>query len=46
MSEKSKKFAIETWAINQSKWKSAREYAHKRNISFFIITDKDLYGIK
>jgi hypothetical protein len=31
-----------TYGINMSKWKSAREYAHKHNMKFLILTEKDL----
>ena len=30
------------WAVNQSKWKSARHFAKKQGWEFIIITEKDL----
>lgn len=35
-----------TWIINQSKWKSAKEWARKRNMEFIIITEKTLYSYR
>jgi len=37
--------SIETWAINQAKWKAAEEFCADRNYEFKIMTEKEL-GIK
>lgn len=42
---KSWAFRVKTWAINQAKWKAAREYCSDRNYEFRILTEKEL-GIK
>lgn len=41
---KSKRFLTEViqWAVNQSKWKAAREYAKDRGWDFMLITERDL----
>lgn len=31
-----------TFAINQSKWKAAQEYAAKKNMTFLIVTEKNI----
>lgn len=36
---------LETYLINQAKWKAAYKYSEERDISFSIITEKEL-GIK
>lgn len=33
---------LKNWAINNSKWKAAEEFANKQNWSFKIITEKNL----
>lgn len=42
--KKEKTYLMEclTYAINQSKWKSAEQYAKKNNMKFMIITEKEL----
>lgn len=42
---KSWAFGVKTWAVNQAKWKAAREFCADRNYEFRILTEKDL-GIK
>lgn len=39
---KSWAYSVKTWAINQAKWKAAREYCEDRNYEFRIFTEKDL----
>jgi hypothetical protein len=34
------------YAVNQAKWESARNYCKKNNLSFLILTEKELYGSK
>lgn len=34
--------AIQTYLINQDKWKAARAFAESKNIKFIIITEKEL----
>jgi len=34
--------AIETYAVNQAKWKAAKEFAEKNNMKFMIITEREL----
>jgi hypothetical protein len=34
-----------TYAMNDAKWKAAKIYCQQRNISFRILTEKDLFGI-
>jgi hypothetical protein len=36
------KNALETFLINQSKWKSAKEFAQKHGMKFIILTEKQL----
>lgn len=36
------KNAVETYMINQAKWKSAREFAEKRGMRFIILTENEL----
>jgi hypothetical protein len=33
-----------TWIINQSKWSAAKTYCEKNNITFKILTEKDLFN--
>lgn len=33
---------LENWCVNQCKWREARKYAKKKNMTFIILTDKDL----
>ena len=33
-----------TWIINQSKWSAAKTYCKKNNITFKILTEKDLFN--
>lgn len=35
-------YKVKTWAINQAKWKAAREYCKDRNYEFRIFTEKEL----
>ena len=42
---KSWAYSVRTWAINQAKWKAAREYCKDRGYEFKIMTEYDL-GIK
>ncbi len=42
---KSWAFKVKTWAINQAKWKAAKEWCEDRKYEFKILTEKDL-GIK
>lgn len=35
---------IQTYLINISKWKSAKEFAEKRGMKFIILTEKELRG--
>ena len=37
--------SVETYAVNQAKWKAAREFCADRNIEFKIMTEYEL-GIK
>jgi hypothetical protein len=39
---KSWAYSVKMWAINQAKWKAAREYCEDRNYEFKIFTEKDL----
>lgn len=31
-----------TWAVNQAKWKAAKDFCNKRDINFRLITEKEL----
>tara|TARA_B100001250_G_scaffold39300_1_gene31284 strand:+ start:50 stop:490 length:441 start_codon:yes stop_codon:yes gene_type:complete len=42
---KSWAYSVRNWAINQAKWKAAREFCKDRNYEFKIMTEDDL-GIK
>jgi len=42
---KSWAFRVKTWAINQAKWKAAKEFCDDRKWEFRILTEKEL-GIK
>ena len=42
MSDKSKKRNTLTWMVNNAKWLYAKEYCKRRNMSFVILTEKDL----
>ena len=42
---KSWAYSVRTYAINQAKWKAAREFCKDRNIEFKIMTEDEL-GIK
>ena len=42
---KSWAYSVKTYAINQAKWKAAKEYCKDRNYEFKIMTEDDL-GIK
>jgi len=42
---KSWAYSVKTYAINQAKWKAAREYCRDRDYEFKIMTEDDL-GIK
>lgn len=35
--------AIQTYLINQAKWKAATEFAQVNNMKFIILTEKDLF---
>lgn len=39
---KSWAYSVKMWAINQAKWKAAKEYCEDRNYEFKIFTEKDL----
>lgn len=39
---KSWAYSVKTWAVNQSKWKAAKEYCEDRNYEFKILTEKEL----
>ena len=43
--KKTKRFLQEniTWVKNQSKWKSAKQYCHKKGWKFQILTEKELF---
>ena len=41
---KSWAYRVQTWVVNQAKWKAAEEYCADRNYEFKIMTDDDLYG--
>lgn len=34
--------ALKTFAVNQSKWKAATDYASKKGMKFIILTEKDI----
>ena len=38
-------YSVRTWAVNQAKWKAAKEYCADHNYEFRILTEKEL-GIK
>ena len=38
-------YSVQTWAVNQAKWKAAKEYCADHNYEFRILTEKEL-GIK
>ena len=42
---KSGAYSVRTYAVNQAKWKAAREFCKDRNIEFKIMTEHEL-GIK
>ena len=42
---KSWAYSVRTYAVNQAKWKAAREFCKERNIEFKIMTEHEL-GIK
>ena len=42
---KSWAYSVRTWAVNQAKWKAAKEYCKDRKYEFKIMTEDDL-GIK
>ena len=42
---KSWAYSVRTYAVNQAKWKAAREFCKDRNIEFKIMTEHEL-GIK
>ena len=39
---KSWAYSVKTYAVNQAKWKAAREYCRDRNYEFKIMTEDDL----
>lgn len=39
---KSWAFKVKTWAVNQAKWKAAKEYCKDRQYEFRILTEKEL----
>lgn len=43
MKEKTKRYLVETYAMNTAKWTAAKKYCHKRNMRFHILTEKDIY---
>lgn len=42
LNERTYKKQLETYLINQSKWKSAKEFADKAGLKFIIMTEKEL----
>lgn len=46
MSEKSKNYAVVTYLINTAKWNAAREYCKSRNMTFLILTEKEICMFK
>lgn len=42
--EKNKKLALQTWIINQSKWKAAERWCNENNFNFKILTEKELFN--
>ena len=42
MSMKNKLYAQGNWAVNSSKWESARNWCQKNGFEFVLITEKDL----
>jgi hypothetical protein len=41
---RSYKKSLETYVVNQAKWKYAEEFCANRNLKFIIITEKELFG--
>jgi hypothetical protein len=39
---KSWAYSVKTWAVNQAKWKAAKEWCADHNYEFKIMTEKDL----
>jgi len=39
---KSWAYRVKTWAVNQAKWKAAREFCEDRKYEFRILTEKEL----
>jgi hypothetical protein len=35
-------YSVKTWALNQAKWKAAKEWCEDRKYEFRILTEKDL----
>lgn len=35
-------YSVKTWAVNQAKWKAAREWCADRNYEFKILSEKEL----
>lgn len=35
---------VTTWAINQSKWESAKQYCDQRDWDFVILTEQEIFG--
>jgi hypothetical protein len=33
---------VQTWGVNDAKWKAARIYAKQRGLEFIILTEKEL----
>lgn len=40
---KSWAYQVKTWAVNQAKWKAAKEWCADRQYEFKILTEKDLF---
>ena len=38
-------YSVQTWVVNQAKWKAAKEFCADRGYEFKIMTEDDL-GIK
>jgi hypothetical protein len=38
--------AMRTWAVNDAKWKAAREFCKARKMQFQILTEKDLKEVR
>lgn len=41
---KAYKKAVETWGVNQAKWKAARAFCESRGVEFVVLTEKELFS--